>query len=110
MFEIAFHSAFLNGALDPDEAIFIELPPAVDLGSKDELGKLRVALHGSKQGAMVFSISTMLISAVPHCGCQGGRNISLLRWRLSADTSTDVIGRPLMLSSDIKGVPMSAQL
>lgn len=38
-----FHSAFLNGKLDADEEIYMELPPGVDLGGKDEVAKLRVA-------------------------------------------------------------------
>ena len=29
-----FHSAFLNGKLDADEEIYMELPPGVDLGRK----------------------------------------------------------------------------
>jgi hypothetical protein len=47
-----FHSAFLNGKLDADEEIFMELPPGADLGGKGEVAKLRVALYGSKQGAL----------------------------------------------------------
>lgn len=47
-----FHSAFLNGKLDTDEEIYMELPPGVDLGSKDEVMKLRVTLYGSKQGPL----------------------------------------------------------
>ena len=49
---IDFHSAFLNGKLDEDEVIFIELPPGYDKGGRDIVGKLRVALYGSKQGAL----------------------------------------------------------
>jgi hypothetical protein len=47
-----FHSAFLNGKLDADEEIYMELPPGVDLGGKDDVAKLRVVLYGSKQGAL----------------------------------------------------------
>lgn len=47
-----FHSAFLNGKLDADEEIYMELPPGADIGGKDKVAKLRVALYGSKQGAL----------------------------------------------------------
>jgi hypothetical protein len=47
-----FHSVFLNGKLDVDEEIYMELPPGVDLGGKDDVAKLQVALYGSKQGAL----------------------------------------------------------
>lgn len=47
-----FHSAFLNGQLDADEEIYMELPPGANLGGKDEVAKLRVALYGSKQGTL----------------------------------------------------------
>jgi hypothetical protein len=49
-----FHSAFLNGKLDDDEVIFMELPPGIE-GAEDRKGmvaRLRVALYGSKQGAL----------------------------------------------------------
>ena len=49
-----FHSAFLNGKLDDDEVIFMELPPGIE-GAKDRKGmvaRLRIALYGSKQGAL----------------------------------------------------------
>jgi hypothetical protein len=39
-----FHSAFLNGKLDADEEIFMELPPGVDMGKRDKVAKLHVAI------------------------------------------------------------------
>ena len=47
-----FHSAFLNGKLDDDEVIYMELPPGSNKGGKDLVALLRVALYGSKQGAL----------------------------------------------------------
>jgi hypothetical protein len=47
-----FHSAFLNGKLDEDEVIFMELPPGFDKQGRDLVAKLCVTLYGSKQGAL----------------------------------------------------------
>jgi len=49
-----FHSAFLNGKLDADELIYMELPPGlnVDKKFKHPVAQLHVALYGSKQGAL----------------------------------------------------------
>jgi len=49
-----FHSAFLNGKLDPGEDIYMELPPGykIDGNYKRPVAKLLVALYGSKQGAL----------------------------------------------------------
>jgi len=49
-----FHSAFLNGKLDPGEDIYMELPPGykIDGNYKRPVTKLLVALYGSKQGAL----------------------------------------------------------
>ena len=47
-----FHSAFLNGKLDEDEVIFMELPPGFDKQGRDLVARLCVALYGSKQGAL----------------------------------------------------------
>jgi hypothetical protein len=47
-----FHSAFLNGKLDDDEVIYMELPPGFDKSGRDVVAHLRVALYGSKQGAL----------------------------------------------------------
>jgi len=49
-----FHSAFLNGKLDPGEDIYMELPPGykIDGNYKRLVAKLLVALYGSKQGAL----------------------------------------------------------
>ena len=47
-----FHSAFLNGKLNDDEVIYMELPPGFNKGGKDLVALLRVALYGSKQGAL----------------------------------------------------------
>ena len=47
-----FHSAFLNGKLDDDEIIYMELPPGFDKDGRDLVAKLCVALYRSKQGAL----------------------------------------------------------
>jgi len=47
-----FHSEFLNGKLDDDEVIYMELPPGIDSGGENMVARLRVALYGSKQGAL----------------------------------------------------------
>ena len=49
-----FHSAFLNGKLNPDEIIYMDLPPGleVDKKFKNPVALLHVALYGSKQGAL----------------------------------------------------------
>jgi hypothetical protein len=47
-----FHSAFLNGKLDDDEVIYMELPPGFNKDGKDLVALLRVALYGSKQSAL----------------------------------------------------------
>jgi hypothetical protein len=47
-----FHSAFLNGKLDEDDIIFMELPPGFDKQGRDLVAKLCVALYGSKHGAL----------------------------------------------------------
>ena len=49
-----FHLAFLNGKLDQDEDIYMELPPGykTDRKYKRPVAKLLVALYGSKQGAL----------------------------------------------------------
>ena len=48
-----FHSAFLNGKLDQDEDIYMELPPGYKTNHKYKrpIAKLLVALYRSKQGA-----------------------------------------------------------
>ena len=47
-----FHSAFLNGKLDDDELIFMELPPGYDTQGYNLVARLCVALYGSKQGVL----------------------------------------------------------
>lgn len=49
-----FHSAFLNGKLDPDEIIYMQLPPGLNVQThlKHPVARLHVALYGSKQGAL----------------------------------------------------------
>ena len=47
-----FHSTFLNGKLDKDEDIYMELPPGFDKQGQDLIAKLCVALYSSKQGAL----------------------------------------------------------
>jgi hypothetical protein len=49
-----FHSAFLNGKLDPSEVIYMQIPPGLDHNShfKHPVARLHVALYGSKQGAL----------------------------------------------------------
>ena len=49
-----FQSAFLNRKLDEGEDLYMELPPGykVDNKLKHAVAKLRVALYGSKQGAL----------------------------------------------------------
>ena len=47
-----FHSAFLNGKLDDDEVIFMELPPGYDTQECNLVAHLCVALYGSKQGML----------------------------------------------------------
>ena len=49
-----FQSAFLNGKLNEGEDLYMELPPGykVDKGLRHAVAKLRVALYGSKQGAL----------------------------------------------------------
>jgi len=49
-----FQSAFLNGKLDKGKDLYMELPPGynVDKRLKHAVAKLRVALYGSKQGAL----------------------------------------------------------
>ena len=49
-----FHSAFLNGKLDQDEDIYMELPPGYKTNRKYKhpIAKLLVALYRSKQGAL----------------------------------------------------------
>jgi len=47
-----FHSAFLNSKLDDDEIIYMDLPPGIDKGGENVVARLRVALYGSKQGAL----------------------------------------------------------
>ena len=45
-----FHSTFLNGKLDDNEIIFMELPPGFDKQGCDLVAQLCVAIYGSKQG------------------------------------------------------------
>ena len=49
-----FHLAFLNGKLDQDEDIYMDLPPGykIDSNYKCPVAKLLVVLYGSKQGAL----------------------------------------------------------
>ena len=47
-----FHSAFLNGKLDDDKVIFMELPPGYDTQGCNLVAHLCVALYGSKQGVL----------------------------------------------------------
>ena len=47
-----FHSAFLNGKLDENKDIYMELPPGLDKQGWDLVTKLCVTLYGSKQGAL----------------------------------------------------------
>jgi len=47
-----FHSAFLNGKLDEDKVIFMELPPGFDKQGHNLVARLCVALYSSKQGAL----------------------------------------------------------
>lgn len=49
-----FQSAFLNGKLDPNEVIYMQLPPGLKVDKKFRcaVALLRVALYGSKQGAL----------------------------------------------------------
>ena len=49
-----FHSAFLNGKLDQDEDIYMELPPGYKTNRKYKhpIAKLLVALYRSKQGTL----------------------------------------------------------
>ena len=49
-----FHSVFLNGKLNQDEDIYVELPPGYKTGHKYKhpVAKLLVTLYGSKQGAL----------------------------------------------------------
>ena len=47
-----FHSAFLNGKLDDNEVIYMELPPGFEKSGRDTVTRLQVALYGSKQGAL----------------------------------------------------------
>jgi hypothetical protein len=46
-----FHSAFLNGELDPEELIFMEQPPGYEMADRAKyVLKLKKALYGLKQG------------------------------------------------------------
>jgi len=47
-----FHSAFLNGKLDDNEIIYMDLPPGIDKGGENVVARLHIALYGSKQGAL----------------------------------------------------------
>ena len=49
-----FQSAFLNGKLDADEVIYMQLPQGFkhDMKFKRAVVLLRVVLYGSKQGAL----------------------------------------------------------
>jgi len=47
-----FHSAFLNGKLDDDEIIFMELPPGFKKQGSDLVVRLCIAIYGSKQGTL----------------------------------------------------------
>jgi len=47
-----FHSAFLNGKLDDDEVIYMELPPSFEKQDRNLVARLRIAIYGSKQGAL----------------------------------------------------------
>ena len=47
-----FHSAFLNGKLDDNEIIYMELPPGFNKCSCDLVAQLCIALYGSKQGTL----------------------------------------------------------
>lgn len=47
-----FHSAFLNGKLDDNEIIYMELPPSFNKCSCDLVAQLCIALYGSKQGTL----------------------------------------------------------
>ena len=47
-----FHSAFLNGKLDEDEVIFMELPPGFNKKGHDLVARLCIAIYASKQGAL----------------------------------------------------------
>ena len=49
-----FHSAFLNGKLDKDENIYMDLPPGYKMNGKYKrpVAKLLIALYRSKQGSL----------------------------------------------------------
>ena len=47
-----FHSTFLNGKLDDNEIIFMELPPGFDKQGRNLVARLCVAIYRSKQGAL----------------------------------------------------------
>ena len=49
-----FHLAFLNGKLDKDKDIYMDLPPGYQIDGKYKcpVAKLLIALYGSKQGAL----------------------------------------------------------
>ena len=47
-----FHSTFLNGKLDDDKVIFMELPPGYDMQGHNLVTHLCVAIYGSKQGVL----------------------------------------------------------
>ena len=47
-----FHSAFLNGKLDDNEVIYMELPPGFDKQGRNIVARLCIAIYGSKQGAL----------------------------------------------------------
>ena len=47
-----FHSAFLNGKLDDDKIIFMELSPGFNKQGCDLIARLCVAIYSSKQGAL----------------------------------------------------------
>ena len=47
-----FHSAFLNGKLDDNEIIYMDLPPSIDKGGENVVARLRIALYRSKQGVL----------------------------------------------------------
>jgi len=47
-----FHSVFLNGELDENEDIYMELPPSFDKQGWDLVTMLHITIYGSKQGAL----------------------------------------------------------
>ena len=50
-----FHSAFLNGKLDDNKIIFMELPPGFDKQGRDLVAWLCIAIYGSKQGTLKWN-------------------------------------------------------